>query len=260
MKIFTVLLSAALVLGMGMPSYAQGWLDRAKGALNSDLGKTVTQGLGGSDSSNSSALGAALNTDQISAGLREALRIGAERVVKQLSASGGFNLDPEIHIPLPATLGRVDKALSAVGLGDLTTDLEKRMNLAAEQASVQAKDLFVSAISNMTIDDARAILGGSSGAATDYLRRVTGGDLSAAMMPIIATALSETGAIKAYDSMLGEYGKLPFVPDVQTNLQGYVAGKAMDGIFYYIGQEEAAIRANPAARTTDLLKTVFGGE
>lgn len=211
---------------------------------------------------NSSALSGGsvgnLSVAQITAGLKEALNIGSGNVVSQLSKTGGFNLDPKIRIPLPATLAKVDTALKTVGMSYLTEDLQTRMNGAAERATSEALPLFMSAIQKMTIADARSILSGQQDAATQYLRSSMGAELSQKIQPIVSSALTQAGAVQAYDKALGQYAKLPFMPDAKANLNDFVTQKAMDGIFYYVAREEAAIRENPAKRTTELLKTVFG--
>lgn len=242
---------ASCMLMFSNGAQAQSWWQKATDALNSDAGQRVVQSLGGSQDVG------ALTSSEIGSGLREALRIGTEKVVGQLGSSDGFNLDPNIHIPLPGVLARVNTALSAIGMSSLTDDLELRLNRAAEAATPKAKALFVTAISQMTISDAKNILTGPQDAATQYLRSTMGSQLNADMQPLVENALKSAGAIKAYDSVMGKYSQLPFMPDVQANLNDYVAEKAMDGIFYYVSQEEAAIRTNPAARTTDLLKKVF---
>lgn len=208
----------------------------------------------------SATQGAGLTVAQITQGLKEALNVGTTSVVSQLGKNGGFNLDPKIRIPLPATLAKVDGALKTVGLGHLTGDLQNRMNSAAELATVQGKELFFDAIRQMTIADARQILSGQQDAATQYLRRTMGEALAARMKPIVNDTLAQAGAIKAYDSVMGQYAALPFVSGVKTDLNDYVTGKAMDGVFYYVAQEEAAIRQNPAKRTTEILRTVFGSQ
>jgi len=199
-----------------------------------------------------------LSVAQITSGLKEALNIGSGNVVSQLSKKGGFNLDPKIRIPLPSTLAKVDGALRTVGMAHLTEDLQNRMNGAAEQATGEALSLFLGAIQKMTIADARAILSGQQDAATQYLRQNMGAELSQKIQPIVTTALTQAGAVKAYDNVMGQYAKLPFMPDVKANMNDYVTQKAMDGIFYYVAKEEAAIRENPAKKTTELLRTVFG--
>ena len=183
-------------------------------------------------------------------------------MVSQLSVLNGFNADPNIRIPLPENLQRVDAALSTIGMNSLTSDLEVRLNRAAEAATPKAKALFLSAIRNMTINDARGILTGPNDAATQYLRRSMGPQLEQEMQPIIQNALAQAGAIQAYDNVVGRYEQIPLVSAItgnaKTQLNDYVTDRAMDGIFYYVAREEAAIRANPARRTTQILQKVFG--
>lgn len=204
----------------------------------------------------------ALSQGEISAGLREALTLGTGLVVSQLGVTNGFNLDPQVRIPLPSSLAKVDSALKAVGMNSLTSDLETRLNRAAELATPKAKALFMSAISQMSINDAKQILTGPNDAATQYLRRTMGAQLGVEMQPIIGQTLSNAGALQAYDRVTSQYNAVPFmsalgIGDAKTALNEYVSNKALDGIFYYVAREEAAIRTNPAKRTTELLQKVF---
>ena len=200
-----------------------------------------------------------LTTAEIGDGLREALRVGTERVVGQLGRTDGFNADPDIHIPLPGSLKRVQTALKAVGMSGLADDVELRLNRAAEAATPKAKQLFWDAISQMTMEDAKGILDGPKDAATRYFQKKMTGPLRDAMRPVIDDSLSEVGAIASYDKMMGEYRNIPFVPDAKADLTNYTLGKALDGLFTYIAREEAAIRSDPAKRTTEILQRVFGG-
>lgn len=206
-----------------------------------------------------------LSDSQIVAGLKEALGVGTANVVTQLGKTGGFNLDPKVHIPLPSQLQKVDSALKLAGMNSLTQELETRMNHAAELATPKAKQLFINSISQMSFADARNILTGTQqDAATQFFRRTMGEQLAADIQPIVQTTLADAGAIKAYDTATARYSTLPLVGklsgDAKTNLNSYVAGKAVDGIFYYVAQEEAAIRQNPAKRTTELLRQVFSAQ
>lgn len=200
----------------------------------------------------------ALSADTIALGLKEALNVGSQTVVAQLGKTGGFNLDPKIRIPLPATLQNINNTLGKVGMNSLTADLETKMNQAAELAVPEAKALFLSAIKQMTIADARSILSGQQDAATQYLRKTMGAELALKVNPIVGNMLAKTGAVQAYDRVLGQYASLPFLSNVKTDMNSYVTEKALDGVFYYVAHEEAQIRQNPAKRTTELLKTVFG--
>jgi len=203
---------------------------------------------------------AANNTDQISAGLKEALRVGIETVVGQLGQVDGFNADPAIHIPLPKSFKSVQSTLKPLGMSYLLDDLELKLNRAAEQATPKTKALFMSSIEQMTLDDVMGIYNGPPDAATRYFQGKMSEPLDVAMRPIVDQALNEAGAVAAYDNVMGQYRTVPFVPDVKADLSGYVVEQGMNGIFHYLALEEAAIRQNPAKRTTELLKTVFGSK
>ncbi|MBT3175637.1 MAG: DUF4197 domain-containing protein [Desulfobacula sp.] len=218
------------------------WLNKG-----SDLLKSF--GEGGKTSS--------LTTNEIGAGLKEALRVGSGNVVKQLGTLDGFNNDSNIHIPLPETLEKVKSFLSKVGKASLFEDLELKLNRAAEAATPKAKKLFSDAITSLTMEDVKGIYEGPNDAATQYFKGKMSPELSKEMKPVIDEALSEVGAIKSYDNMIKQYKSIPFVPDVKADLTEHVVEKGMDGIFYYMAKEEAAIRQNPVKRTTELLKKVF---
>lgn len=202
---------------------------------------------------------AALSTMDISEGLKEALRVGSERVVTQVGRADGFNADPAIHIPLPKKLAEARKVLAKVGLNNVLDDLETRCNRAAEAAAPQAKAIFWKSIREMTLDDARAIFNGPDDAATRYFQRKMTPELTIAMRPVIDDQLAQVGAVRVYQQTLAKAEALPFAPNIKTDLTGYVAEKAMDGLFHYLAIEEAAIRKNPAKRTTELLRRVFSG-
>ncbi|MCD4719456.1 MAG: DUF4197 domain-containing protein [Desulfobacula sp.] len=198
-----------------------------------------------------------LTIEEIGAGLKEALKVGSQNVVNQLGATDGFNTDSNIHIPLPASLNTVKSMLDRVGMSYLFENLELKLNRAAEAATPKAKQLFQNAISQMNFQDVKEIYNGPDDAATQYFKGKMSPDLAMEMKPVIEDSLSEVGAVRAYDNMMKEYKSLPFVPDVKFNLTDHVIEKGMDGIFYYMAKEEAAIRQNPAKRTTELLRKVF---
>ena len=254
MRLTSVIFCTIFMITVYSGSAQAGWLDKINDILSSPESKKTIESLSNSDAQNT------LSNSDIAKGLREALNVGTAKVVGRLGATDGFNLDPNIHIPLPESLGRVGSALSKVGMGSMIDDLELRLNRAAEIATPKAKALFISSIQQMTFNDAKNILSGPNNAATEYLRNTMGSELSKEMEPLVNLALSEAGAIKAYDNVMGKYRKLPFMPDVKSNLKNYVVEKAMDGIFYYVAQEEAAIRTDPVARTTDILKKVFSAQ
>lgn len=235
-----------LVLFTGHPASAQ----------FGDLLKKGQEMLGGSSGGSSGAL----STGDIASGLKEALRVGSERVVSQVGRNDGYNADPAIHLPLPGSLKSVQSALAAAGMSGMLDDLELKLNRAAEAAAPKARALFVDAISQMTIDDARKIYNGPKDSATRYFQSKMTKPLAAEMAPVVDKSLAEVGAIQSYDRVMGQYKQIPFVPDAKANLTNYVVEKGMDGIFLYLGKEEAAIRDNPAKRSTELLKKVFGAK
>jgi hypothetical protein len=198
-----------------------------------------------------------LSVEEIGAGLKEALKVGSKKVVDQLGAVDGFNNDTNIHIPLPESLNTVKSMLEKVGMSSLFENLELKLNRAAEAATPKAKELFFNAISQMSFEDVKQIYNGPDDAATQYFKEKMSPELAVEMKPVIEDSLSQVGAVSAYDNMMKNYKSIPFVPDVKANLTDHVIKKGMDGIFYYIAEEEAAIRQNPAERTTELLKKVF---
>jgi len=199
-----------------------------------------------------------LRIGEIGGAFKEALRIGSGNVVEKLGVVDGFNTDPAIHIPLPEKLNTVKTMLDKVGMSESVDDLELKLNRAAEAATPKAKALFIQAINDMTFDDVKTIYEGPEDSATRYFQKKMSPALIEEMRPIIDNSMSEVGAVKAYDSVMGEYQSLPFVPDVKADLTDHVVQKGIDGIFYYIAKEEAAIRKDPVKQTTDLLKKVFG--
>jgi Protein of unknown function (DUF4197) len=195
----------------------------------------------------------------IAAGLTEALEVGTGRVVAQLGKPGGFLDDPKARIPLPGPLEQAQTALRMAGMSGMVDDLEVRMNRAAEAATPVAKDLIIQAIQGLSFQDAAGILSGPNDSATRYLERKTGKSLAQKMRPIVDQQLADAGAVQAFESIAGQYRSLPFVGGtLDVDLTGHVITYAEKAIFAYLGQEEAAIRTNPAARTTSLLKSVFG--
>lgn len=219
-----------------------------------------TDAIGGAGLSLQSALNAArpLTDGEIGDGLKEALRVGTQRVVAQLGAMDGYNADPAIHIPLPKNLAKVHEVLTKIGANRMTADLELKLNRAAERAAPEAKAVFWDAITAMTLEDVRGIWKGPDDAATQYFRGKMTSPLTQRFTPIVLDSMNEVGAIRSYDNMMAKYKSVPFVPDIKGDLTKYTVGKGLDGLFHYVGKEEAAIRRDPAKRTTELLKRVFG--
>ncbi|WP_019529687.1 DUF4197 domain-containing protein [Dasania marina] len=201
-----------------------------------------------------------LSADDMAAAFKQALQLGSDKVVTQLAKVDGFNTDPAIHIPLPAAINQAKALLDKVGMAAAVDELELKLNRAAELATPKAQALFVEAIKTMTFDDVRAIYQGPEDSATQYFKSKMQSSLAAEMQPIVNDSLSQVGAIKVYEQLISEYKSLPFVPDLTANLNEHVVNKGMDGIFYYLAKEEAAIRKDPVQQTTVLLKKVFGSQ
>lgn len=221
------------------------------GAVLEELERAATQAMGDS-------AGGSLSITEISNGLKEALTIGSGQVVSQLGRTDGFNADPIAHIPLPTALDRARTAAARIGLDSSFDSLETRLNRAAELATPKAKELFVSAIQQMTLEDAKGILQGPDDSATQYFRGAMGTRLSNAMRPIVDDSLAQVGAVRVFNDLLASYRQIPFAPPIEANLTDHVVNTGMDGIFHYIAREEQAIRENPLKRTTELLRRVFG--
>jgi hypothetical protein len=159
---------------------------------------------------------------------------------------------------MPEKLRSVEKGVRLMGGSKQIDDLVIGMNRAAEQAAPQAKQIFINAVAKMTIDDARSILSSNQTAATEYFKKQTSQELSAAFAPIIHKAMENVGVTKQYNKVMQQSPQLSFLNSDSFNLDKYIVGKSLDGLFYMLGQEERKIRTNPAAQTTSLLKQVFG--
>lgn len=200
-----------------------------------------------------------LSTDEIVAGLKEALQKGTEQGTDKLSAVNGFLQNAAVKILLPPDAKKAEEMLRSVGLGKLADDAITSMNHAAEDASKNAAPIFVNAIKQMSIQDAWGILKGADTSATHYLKTKTTDPLTTAFKPVVEQSLQKVEATKYWSDFANAYNKLNmFGKDkLDTDLSSYVTAKALNGIFYEIGEQEKQIRKDPAARTTDLLKKVF---
>ncbi len=209
-------------------------------------------GLGGVEATDQLAVA------EIEAGLRQALEIGTERVAGQLGAMDGFFGDPRVRIPLPGQLADAQSQLRRVGLSGPLDDLQIRMNRAAEAAMPEARTLVVDAVRSMTLQDALGILNGGDTAATDFLKTRTETRLRSAFSPPIEAALAEIGAFQSLESVAVQNGLGGVVGDLRADFVGQTVQYGLDGVFLYLAEEEASIREDPAARTTELLRRVFG--
>ncbi|MEJ2697472.1 MAG: DUF4197 domain-containing protein [Candidatus Sulfobium sp.] len=200
------------------------------------------------------------NEATTAAGLREALAAGAQNAVQSLSRPDGYFGNEMVKILMPEKLRNVAEVLRRFGFQKQVDEFVLSMNRAAEKAVPRAAPIFGDAIRGLTFDDAKKILEGGDTSATDYFREKTHDGLYNAFKPVISSSMDEAGTTKAYKDMIGKYETLPFMGSRSFDLDHYVTNKALDGLFIKVGQEEKKIRTDPAARTTDLLKTVFGGK
>ena len=201
---------------------------------------------------------AGLSPEEIAGGLREALAKGTREAVARLGQPDGFLKNADVKIPIPEHLSVVEKGLRAIGQDERADQFVESMNRAAERAVPEAASVFGDAISDMSIDDAKGILDGGDNAATEYLQRTSGDELKSRFRPIVDGAIQQVGVTRQYQAMVDKAGFASALVDTdKLDLGNYVTDKALDGVFTMVGAEEAKIRANPAARTTELLKKVF---
>jgi len=191
-------------------------------------------------------------------GLKEALSIGTENAVKSVSRVDGYFGNKVIKILMPEKIQKVAEVMKKVGYQKEVDDFVLSMNRAAEKAAPMAVSFFGDAIKQMTFDDARKILNGGDTAATEFFKAKTSERIYTAFKPVVSTSMDEVGVTRSYKTMMGKYDSLPFVDKQSLDLDHYVTNKALDGLFVMVGEEEKKIRKDPAARVTDLLKTVFG--
>ncbi len=204
-----------------------------------------------------------LSEGQIGGGIKEALAVGTQRAVQQVARPGGYLENAEIKILLPPRLRSLERGLRTAGQGPRIDEFVASMNHAAESAAPEAGKIFAEAVRSMTIDDARRLLTGGDTSITDYFRAKTSADLTAAFRPHVDEAMEANGVTRQYDALAGS------VPDLSLgglgrsrsafDIHAYVVQKALDGLFFVLAQKERDIRANPAARSTALLRQVFGG-
>ena len=200
-----------------------------------------------------------LSQDDIANGLKEALTIGAEKGCVNLSKPDGFFKNAALKILMPPEAQKIENTIRNLGLNQLADDFILSLNRAAEDACNTAAPIFVKAIKDITISDGINILRGNDTAATNYLRTKTQTELVASFSPIIKTSLDKVEATKNWEKIITVYNKIPLVnKKINPDLTAYVAEKSMSGIYTEIASQEKEIRSNPMARTTALLKSVFG--
>jgi len=236
--VIRIIIVSMVILVTALPASAQ--LDR------------IYKGLG------ISGQGTGLSDAKIGSGLKEALQLGTENAVSITGKTDGYFMNQAIKILMPEKLKTFEKGLRAIGYGPQIDEFVLSMNRAAEKAAPFAKQIFWDAIGAMTFDDVRRILSGNDTAATDYFKTKTTTPLTNAFKPVVSNSMNEVGVTRQYKELVGRYESIPFVKKESFDLDQYVVSKALDGLFYMVGEEEKKIRKNPAARTTDLLKEVFG--
>ncbi len=219
-------------------------------ALQEGVGGILEGGASGEDG---------LGEDDVIAGLREALRIGTENTVGSTSRLDGYLGNELIRIAMPEELEPIASTLRAAGLGAYVDELETGMNRAAELAASEAREVFWDAIMSMSIQDAFGILEGGDTAATEYFRERTWSEIKGRFHPIIEGKMDEIGLSRLYSRFSDAYYSIPLTgTPALVDLDEYVTDRALDGLFTMLALEERKIREDPAARTTDLLRRVFG--
>lgn len=199
-------------------------------------------------------------TAEVGEGLKEALVKGISKGSDLVSQMDGYFKNPEIKIPFPPEVKKVEDKLRQIGLGSEVDKFVLSLNRGAEDAAKEAKPIFISAIKQMTIQDAWSILKGQPDAATQFLKRTTTAQLKEKFKPVIQASLNKVNATKYYGDLVNTYNKIPLVQKVNPNLDDYATDRAIEGLFVMIAKEEKNIRQDPLARTTDLLKKVFAAQ
>jgi hypothetical protein len=207
-------------------------------------------------------LGGALTAAEVALGLKAALDSGVGNALSNVGVLDGFLGNNIVRIPLPKVLSDVQSFLAPIGADGLLVELQTQLNRGAEKAAPVAKDIFLGAVKGLTIPDAFNILRGPDTAATEYLRTNTSGQLAQLFSPIMESALNQTGALRLVDDVASQMRSVPFAPSLGASARNDLISHGVDyglkGVFHFIGEEEKAIRANPAKRTSDILRRVFG--
>jgi hypothetical protein len=234
------------VLLLSLPPAANaGFMDKLRSAAEEVAQKTTSSG--------------ALSQTEIVSGLKEALSKAVGQAIGSLGRTDGFLGNSAVKIPVPDSLLTVEKGLRLVGRSELADEFVTSMNRAAEQAVPYAKDVFVTAVQEMTFEDAQKILDGADDAATQYFEGKTRATLREKFLPLVDKATDSVGVTRSYKAMTAQAAPVARMAGLtEADLDGYVTDKGLDGLFHMIAQEEKEIRSNPLARTTDLLKKVFG--
>ena len=201
----------------------------------------------------------ALSETDAASGIRAALEKGANSAVAVLGRQDGFMGNPQVHIELPHALQSAAKLAKATGQGRKVEELELAMNRAAEAAVPQARALLVNAVKSMSVDDGLKILRGGEDSATRFFEAKTRAPIGEKFLPIVQQATRKVALADKYNAVAGKAAGFGLIKREDSNIDSYVTGKALDGLFLMIAQEEKKIRQDPVGTGSALLKKVFGG-
>jgi Protein of unknown function (DUF4197) len=201
---------------------------------------------------------AGISNADAAGGVRQALTDGASAAVALLGKENGFLGNPQVKIPLPPALRRVEGAMRTFGMKKEADELVTSMNRAAEAAVPHAKTLLVDAAKKMTLQDAKGILQGGQTSVTDYFKRTTSTQLTQRFLPIVKQATDQVGLAQQYNGLAGQAASFGLIKQDQATIESYVTQKSLDGLYFMIGEQEKAFRANPIGATSDIVKRVFG--
>lgn len=197
------------------------------------------------------------NADAVS-GLKQALNDGSLAAVAKLGVENGYFGNPQVKIPLPPSLKRVEGAMRALGMRKQADELVLAMNRAAESAAPEAKQLLVDAVKKMSVQDAKKILTGGDTAGTEYFKRTTRPQLTQRFLPIVKKSTERVGLAQKYNAIAGQGSSLGLVKEDQATIEQHVTQKALDGLYFMIGEQEKAFRKNPVGASSDIVRKVFG--
>jgi hypothetical protein len=199
-----------------------------------------------------------LTNQDAARGIKGALTEGAASAITKLGVPGGFLDNPKVKIPLPPALDELAKAMRMMGRGKDADELVATMNQAAEQAVPEAKSLMLNAVKTMSVEDAKKILTGGDDSVTQFFKSKTSAPLAVKFLPIVKRATDRVGLAQKYNQFAGEGARLGLIKGDAANIETYVTGKALDGLYLMIGEEERAIRQNPAQAGSAIVSKVFG--
>ncbi len=239
----------AAVVVLSFPVHADSWWERIKGILNEPAGQAAVDMANGSVQE--------LSQGEVVAALKETLTRGTDAAVAQLGRKDGFFGDAALRIPLPPSLQKIESGLRGLGMGAQADELVMAMNRAAEAAVPEARALLATAVKEMTLTDAKDILTGGQTAATDYFRARTEGSLTERFAPIVTGYVEKSGLAQQYNRYAGTAAQFGLIEQHQAAVEDYVTRETLDRLYTVIGEQEAALRADPARAGSELLRKVF---